>query len=319
MNLYWKNKMRELTYKEAISTRGIIYLIQNQYDMKNYVGKTINTFNKRYCGGKWWRNDKNKPSNILLYRTVQKYGHEQFKVFILEDGLTNRDLIKEREKYWANKLNSYSPHGYNIRECGEGGEFYGPVGVEGKIKGRQKRIKKYLIKDINTQEIIEINDLVNWSKENKIKCNSLRNLLCGLVICCQGFCLPETSLDKIEARFASGNSYTVRNIKTKEITIIRNLEEFCRNNKINCSSFKGMINGISNSSYGFELVEKICKPRRKGKFIYKMLSPNEVFIGHSLSELSAKSKICRKTLRDILNNKSKHSYKDWSIQKELLE
>src|SRR3990167_6300014 len=93
--------LKPATKDNLIYKRGIVYYIENQYDKKGYVGKSINTFTKRYSGGKWWENRKNVPSNILLDRTVKKYGHEQFKVFILEEGIADKNLIRNREKYWA--------------------------------------------------------------------------------------------------------------------------------------------------------------------------------------------------------------------------
>ena len=112
---------KEASEKDLSTKRRIIYLIQNQYDYKGYVGKSIHSFKDRYTNGKWWH----YTTNILLLRTLRFQRPEGFKIFILEYGIEFNNVLRTHETYWAELLNTYAPNGYNIRECGEGGEFFG--------------------------------------------------------------------------------------------------------------------------------------------------------------------------------------------------
>ena len=83
-------------------------------DSKSYIGQSINCFNQRYKGGKWW----NSTHNVILLNSIKKYGLESFKYEIIEDGIESIDKLNELEIYYAQKFNSYRPYGYNIRGCG---------------------------------------------------------------------------------------------------------------------------------------------------------------------------------------------------------
>jgi hypothetical protein len=186
------NPASDLDLKEKT---GIIYAIKNSYDNKIYVGMSKLSFHQRYRGN-WKNNTKNKP----LRGVLSKYPNNKFEIYILEHGIKGEDNLLKREFFWANQLNCYCPLGYNTRECGSGATYFGSGKISSE-EGKKKYLKSYLLKVVLTGEIIEINNLPKWAEENKLKCNCLRNLLCGLVVESQGFCLPETSdLDLLNKR-----------------------------------------------------------------------------------------------------------------------
>lgn len=93
----------------------IIYRIFNKINNKSYIGQSINDFNKRYKGNKWWKH----THNIILKNSINKYGLENFEFELLEENVENIDKLNELEIYYAEKYNSYRPTGYNIRGCGD--------------------------------------------------------------------------------------------------------------------------------------------------------------------------------------------------------
>jgi group I intron endonuclease len=97
-----------------------IYCIRNKINGKCYVGQTRSTFEKRYCKfNSWW----NRISNFPLKNSVKKHGHQNFEILILEHGQFSQQELNNLEIQWADKMNSYCPHGYNLRKCGNAPGF----------------------------------------------------------------------------------------------------------------------------------------------------------------------------------------------------
>jgi group I intron endonuclease len=93
----------------------IIYRIFNKINGKSYIGQSVNSFDKRYTGNKWWKYTHNE----ILKNSIMKNGKEQFDFEILEDGVSTIEELNRLELYYAEKFNSYRPLGYNIRGCGD--------------------------------------------------------------------------------------------------------------------------------------------------------------------------------------------------------
>lgn len=96
-----------------------IYKITNQINGKVYVGKTLETIEKR------WRkhcrdSEKSNCANRPLYRAINKYGIENFIVEEIEECSPN--VANEREIYWIEKLNSFKD-GYNATLGGDGRHY----------------------------------------------------------------------------------------------------------------------------------------------------------------------------------------------------
>ena len=95
-----------------------IYVITNQKNGKQYVGKTekINAIDRFY------EHIKDSKSRIKeqrpLYSAFNKYGVENFEFEILEEVNSNESI--EREIYWINTLDTYGSTGYNATLGGEG-------------------------------------------------------------------------------------------------------------------------------------------------------------------------------------------------------
>jgi hypothetical protein len=240
--------------EHALTTlKGIIYAIVNSYDGKTYIGKSTKTFRKRY-GPKWW----NSTVNVLLLRTLDGYAKpEDFSIYILEAGIENGS-INEREKYYASLLNTYCPDGYNIRECGEEGQYHGEEFVR-KVKRVQESMRKtYQVRHIATNELVTITYLKEWCKDKGLREMAFRNLLCGIAKTSQGYCLPETTSDQLrDMRTARGVSYTVKHIASGRLISFSNAVQFCEDRNIGYPGFKSMLTGQTKTSFGYCLPQTI--------------------------------------------------------------
>lgn len=93
-----------------------IYVITNQLNGKQYVGKTLNNPAQRFK--EHCRDSKKERCNKRpLYDAMNKYGIENFSISTIEE--CSDTEVNEKEIYWINKLNTYS-NGYNATKGGDG-------------------------------------------------------------------------------------------------------------------------------------------------------------------------------------------------------
>lgn len=93
-----------------------IYKITNIKNNKIYIGKTNNTIEKRFqehCQASKKVRNENRP----LYKAMNKYGIENFKVELVEQ--CSPEVSSEREKYWIEYYGSFK-YGYNATLGGDG-------------------------------------------------------------------------------------------------------------------------------------------------------------------------------------------------------
>lgn len=115
---------------------GVVYKIKNRITGKVYIGittKNTGFLGRYYCGGdslservfNFYKNKTEncdgKGVNIHLYRSMQKYGFENFDVFPCIDVASSIAELKEKESFYIKKYNSTDPaYGYNFLSGGEG-------------------------------------------------------------------------------------------------------------------------------------------------------------------------------------------------------
>ena len=97
-----------------------IYVITNNINGKQYVGKTNGTIQSRF-ETHIKDSKKRRCEKRPLYSAMNKYGAEHFSVEELEE--CSPEEAPEREAYWIDKLNTYH-YGYNATRGGDGKQLY---------------------------------------------------------------------------------------------------------------------------------------------------------------------------------------------------
>ena len=97
-----------------------IYVITNDINNKQYVGKTNWSIEKRF---REHINDSKRTryEKRPLYNAINKYGIEHFSIKELEK--CDESIVNEREQYWINILDTYK-NGYNATLGGDSKHYY---------------------------------------------------------------------------------------------------------------------------------------------------------------------------------------------------
>ena len=93
-----------------------IYKITNKINGKIYIGKTLNTIEKRWkehCSDYKRERCEKRP----LYNAMNKYGIENFEISLVEE--CDENILSEREKYWIEYYGAFK-YGYNATIGGDG-------------------------------------------------------------------------------------------------------------------------------------------------------------------------------------------------------
>ena len=101
---------------EEVISMAYIYKIINDVNDKIYIGKTLETIDRRWkehCRSYNRERCEKRP----LYNAINKYGIENFHMEQIEE--CSNELSSEREIYWINYYNSYK-EGYNATLGGDG-------------------------------------------------------------------------------------------------------------------------------------------------------------------------------------------------------
>lgn len=98
-----------------------IYVITNDINGKQYIGKTNNSIEERFrehVSDSKKRRCEKRP----LYSAMNKYGIEHFRISVLEE--CSAEDSSQREIYWIDTLNTYGHNGYNATKGGDSKKYY---------------------------------------------------------------------------------------------------------------------------------------------------------------------------------------------------
>jgi hypothetical protein len=206
-----------------------------------YIGQTRMTFNRRYKGGRWW----DYTQNEYLLHSVAKYGKDAFDVMILRHGIADDKRLNELEVFYASFLESYSPNGYNLRPCGDS---RGQCSPEFREAMSQAASKTWRLKDVRTNEVIEIVNLKRWCEQNGLAYYNLKYLFenpPGLIM--ENFyCLPQTTPEDIKA---TQQRRTFRHHKPTTVYLhgepvrIDNVDAYCKSHGLLTYYFRRVLLG----------------------------------------------------------------------------
>lgn len=129
-----------------------IYVITNDVNGKQYVGKTNNSIEKRFkehiLDSRRERCEK-RP----LYNAMNKYGVEHFHIEELEECSVEESA--KREEYWIAKLDTYGHNGYNATRGGDSKKYYDYKEIADKYVElqNQRKTAEYFHCDVHTVKI----------------------------------------------------------------------------------------------------------------------------------------------------------------------
>lgn len=94
----------------------IIYLITNQVNGKRYVGQSVyDDVRKRWYGHV--HSSRRPERTNAIAKAIRKYGKDKFTIEVI-DHAESLEELNIKEWYFASMLDTYSPLGYNLAECG---------------------------------------------------------------------------------------------------------------------------------------------------------------------------------------------------------
>ena len=123
-----------------------IYKITNKINNKSYIGQTTKLRpTDRFSQHKYLAtHPEQEKSQSYLHKAMNKYGVDNFIFEIIEEGIPINKL-NEREIYWIQFYNTYSPNGYNLTTGGDGTRGYSRVQSEKEKLNKSEKMKQYFI------------------------------------------------------------------------------------------------------------------------------------------------------------------------------
>lgn len=214
--------------------KGIIYLIRNRINGKCYVGQTIGSFVQRYPGRNWIRNSNNPH----LKAAVSKYGLDGFDIAILEHSKT-LDELNTLEEFYAREYNCYSPHGYNLVQCGKNRKPH-PESVA-------KRSRTIIMNDPTGQDVV-ITNIREFCRNEGLDERSFARVIRGEHASHKGWSLQGVT----EKHHRNKHRFVVFDEKGNQHNII-GLADFCRERGLEYLAMRSMVRGKTQESQGYAL------------------------------------------------------------------
>ena len=167
-NILIKLKIKpHIIYENSLDARFIltnyknkkgVYLWYNNINDKFYIGSSVNLYNRLKA---YFNMNSLKKENMLIYKAILKYGHENFSLIIIELS----DLTLEREQYYFDLLNPT----YNILKYSHNslGYKHRPETIE-KLKGNTNSKNQVMSESAKLRiSIYQKNRFKSMSEEEK--------------------------------------------------------------------------------------------------------------------------------------------------------
>lgn len=233
--------------------KGIIYLVINTINNKVYIGKTINTFNERYQNSDTWYE---YIDNHLLKNSIKKYGYKNFKIRILEYGISDDIYLCWIETFYIRLFNSLKPNGFNIKENHFSHYLY-------------KRKKITLLRD-KDENLFFIKNLKEFCKIKQINYKRIIEIITKEKLHYDGYHLDYFTLNEckiIDTYYKYRNKVFFLRDENENLIKISNIGKFSRENKIHKDKIRKILSGEFLQYKGFHLPSLELKyiPTKTGK------------------------------------------------------
>ena len=209
----------------------LIYCITNTVNGKKYVGQTISTLElrwKRHC----WACTVNNP-RMPITKAIQKYGAEKFTREVLCECFTQEEL-NEKERFWAEKLGTFSPVGYNLMA----GNGYGAMTEELKQRISESR-KGWDPTPVTRRRMSDAKKGTHLPDSTRLK---ISEALTGSIF----------STERCRRISESKSHMTYRLVSPQGVvTLTTNLSQFCRTNALSEHPMRRTIKGLQKSHKGW--------------------------------------------------------------------
>ncbi len=283
-----------LSWHPALRYReGIVYMVENLLDGKRYIGQTIHTFVRRYPGGRWWEH----TNNPYLKRAAAKHGHDAFRVTILHYGKTPEELNRLEEEY-ARVLNCYSPHGYNLVQCGQSKRHH-PDSV-------LKRCRTLTLNDPSGKDVT-VTNIKGFCRDNRLDERSLSRVIRGDHASHKGWSLAGVT----QKHHRNNHSYVVyeRDGARHDIT---GLTSWCRERGLVYHAMRSMVQGKTFESQGYALNPEAFAKQRQRHVVTLTKGDREVVVRNVKQECTSLGLGSARLYMLIAGKLT--TYKGWSVK-----
>ncbi len=157
--------------KKVCKWAGVIYVLTNLVNGKQYVGKT-----EKYDGDdtnlRRWNTHitcaLNGKSQNYVHRAIRKYGVNNFSAEVVQRCRTYETLNRAETK-WIKRLNTFAPAGYNMTRGGEG-----PNGYIVSKDARRKLKKAWAVRSANAEMLAEFVASIHTPEYDKKRAEGVR-------------------------------------------------------------------------------------------------------------------------------------------------
>lgn len=217
----------------------IVYLLTNEVNGKKYVGQTVQPWQNRWRHHCW--KSTVLGTNMPIASAIAKYGRDAFAMSVLST-CSSQEELNRLELHWARKLNTFSPHGYNLRA----GAGTGALSEETKKKiSRANTGKRHSPETI--QKLRDSHRGHPVAAETRSKLSAINKGKRGSDLCYE--------------RAAEANSKTFTLVSpTGKLVTFKNMARFCRDNDLNRFKLCEVAAGRAGSHKGWKLPSRAERP-----------------------------------------------------------
>lgn len=219
-----------------------IYKITNLINEKLYIGYTGATTNQRWA--KHVYDAKQGHKNLLICKAIRKHGQENF---LVEDVYQSKDwnhTLNTMEDHFINLYESRGPKGYNSVKgggikSGEGNISHLPE-IKQKISDKNSKQWKITYPD---EHVEIISNLLQFCKDNNLNSGKMHVIAQGRRVSHKNFKCEDLEPNKRKkSTIQKGDEWLVL-FPCGKIEVIKNLDKFCDDNKLDRRSMKRVDKG----------------------------------------------------------------------------